>query len=69
MSKIEVKYLKYKSEFDEAPKKPFGAHKVFLLNGERLPYKGILNNTIFTVALVVDGVQGKPFEYTEDYTK
>lgn len=66
--KIEVRYLGYTSEFEEPKPLPFGAHKyINALKPDKVPNKGRLLSTTFFVALVENGVEGKPFSYTVKY--
>jgi len=65
---IEVKYLGFKSEYTAPEPLPFGAHKyIRSLRPDKVPYLGTINSTIFEAVLVVDGIEGKPFEYTVTY--
>ena len=65
--KVEVRYLGYSSEFEPLPPKPFGAHKYIRFDGERIDALGRIISTTFTCALVVNGVEGESFQYTEKY--
>ena len=65
--KIEVRYLGYKSEFIPPPKLSFGRDKYILVGGDRIDNKGTIISTTFTLAIVTNGVEGKPFEHTEKY--
>ena len=62
-----IKYLGYKSEFLPPPPLPFGRGKYIMMDGDRIDNKGTILSTTFTVAIVKDGVEGTPFEYTEKY--
>ena len=64
---LDIKYLGYSSEFEAPTPLPFGAHKYIRFDGDRIPNKGRLISTTFTVALIENGVEGKPFQYTTVY--
>ena len=66
--KIEVRYLGFKSEFIPPTPLPFGAHKyIRALYPDRVPNLGEIVSTTYSIALVIDGVEGKPFEHTVKY--
>ena len=67
-TKVEVKYLGYSSEFEPPKPLPFGAHKyVRALYPDRVDNLGTLLSTTFTCALVKNGIEGEPFQYTKVY--
>jgi len=65
--KIEVRYLGYSSEYSPPPKLPFGRGKYILVGGDRIDNKGTILSTTFTLAIVTNGIEGKPFEHTVKY--
>ena len=65
--KIEVSYLGYESEFKAPEPAPFGRNKWIKFDGSKIENKGELISTTFHVAIVTDGVVGKPFSYTVRY--
>jgi len=65
--RVDLRYLKMDSEFLPPKPLPFGAHKYIRFDGDRIPNKGTLLSTVFTVAIVTDGVEGEPFSYKVVY--
>ena len=65
--KVDIRYIDYNSEFEPPTPLPFGAHKYIKFDGSKVVNHGTILSTTFTCALIVDGVEGEPFQYTKVY--